>query len=33
VKTITETYSLSDINKAYERVVGGKVRFRAVIAQ
>jgi alcohol dehydrogenase len=33
VKTIAETYSLSEINKAYERVVDGKVRFRAVIAQ
>lgn len=33
VKTIAETYSLKDINKAYERVVEGKVRFRAVIAQ
>jgi hypothetical protein len=32
VKTITETYALNDISKAYERVVEGKVRFRAVIA-
>ncbi len=31
VKVIAETYPLSDINKAYERVVEGKVRFRAVI--
>ncbi len=31
VKTIAETYKLDDINKAYERVVEGKVRFRAVI--
>jgi alcohol dehydrogenase len=31
VKIIAETYSLNDINKAYERVVEGKVRFRAVI--
>jgi alcohol dehydrogenase len=31
VKIITETYPLNDINKAYERVVEGKVRFRAVI--
>jgi len=31
VKVIAETYPLDDINKAYERVVEGKVRFRAVI--
>jgi D-arabinose 1-dehydrogenase-like Zn-dependent alcohol dehydrogenase len=31
VKTITETYKLDDINRAYEPVVEGKVRFRAVI--
>jgi len=28
---MTETYSLDEIGKAYERVAGGKVRFRAVI--
>jgi D-arabinose 1-dehydrogenase-like Zn-dependent alcohol dehydrogenase len=32
VKVITETYSLDEINRAYERVENGEVRFRAVIA-
>ena len=31
VKVITETYSLDDIAKAYDRVEKGEVRFRAVI--
>jgi len=31
VKVITETYSLDDIGKAYDRVAAGQVRFRAVI--
>ena len=31
VKVMTETYSLDEIGKAYERVADGKVRFRAVI--
>ncbi|MBD1848017.1 alcohol dehydrogenase catalytic domain-containing protein [Cyanobacteria bacterium FACHB-63] len=31
VKVITETYSLDEINRAYERVENGEVRFRAVI--
>jgi D-arabinose 1-dehydrogenase-like Zn-dependent alcohol dehydrogenase len=31
VKVITETYPLSEIDKAYDRVEQGKVRFRAVI--
>jgi len=31
VKVMTETYSLDEISKAYERVADGKVRFRAVI--
>jgi D-arabinose 1-dehydrogenase-like Zn-dependent alcohol dehydrogenase len=31
VKVITEDYSLDEINRAYERVAGGEVRFRAVI--
>lgn len=31
VKVLTETYSLDEITKAYERVAAGKVRFRAVI--
>ena len=31
VRVMTETYSLDEIGKAYERVAGGKVRFRAVI--
>jgi hypothetical protein len=30
VKVMTETYSLDEITKAYERVADGKVRFRAV---
>jgi D-arabinose 1-dehydrogenase-like Zn-dependent alcohol dehydrogenase len=31
VKVIAETYPLEEINKAYQRVADGKVRFRAVI--
>ena len=31
VKVIAETYSLDQIGRAYERVVNGAVRFRAVI--
>ena len=31
VKVIVETYPLEEINKAYQRVADGKVRFRAVI--
>jgi len=31
VKVVTETYSLDEIGKAYERVEKGEVRFRAVI--
>jgi alcohol dehydrogenase len=31
VKTIVETYPLPDAPKAYERVVEGKTRFRAVL--
>ncbi len=31
VKVMTETYSLNDIPKAYENLVNGKVRLRAVI--
>jgi alcohol dehydrogenase len=31
VKVMEETYQLSEINRAYERVADGKVRFRAVI--
>jgi len=31
VKTIVETYSLAEAPKAYERVVEGKARFRAVL--
>jgi D-arabinose 1-dehydrogenase-like Zn-dependent alcohol dehydrogenase len=31
VKVIVETYPLAEINKAYDRVAEGKVRFRAVI--
>lgn len=31
VKVIAETYSLDEINRAYERVADGQVRFRAVI--
>ena len=30
VKVIAETYSLDEINRAYERVADGQVRFRAV---
>jgi D-arabinose 1-dehydrogenase-like Zn-dependent alcohol dehydrogenase len=32
VKVITETYSLADAPKAYQRVAEGKARFRAVLA-
>lgn len=31
VKVMTETYSLNEIGRAYERVARGKVRFRAVV--
>jgi len=31
VKVITETYSLDDIGRAYDKVASGQVRFRAVI--
>jgi alcohol dehydrogenase len=31
VKVIAETYKLADVNKAYDRVAEGKVRFRAVL--
>ena len=31
VKTIVETYPLVDAAKAYQRVVEGKARFRAVL--
>ena len=31
VKVIAETYPLTEVNKAYDRVADGKVRFRAVI--
>jgi alcohol dehydrogenase len=31
VKVVEETYKLDDVAKAYDRVAGGKVRFRAVI--
>jgi D-arabinose 1-dehydrogenase-like Zn-dependent alcohol dehydrogenase len=31
VKTMVETYPLRDAPKAYERVAGGKARFRAVL--
>jgi D-arabinose 1-dehydrogenase-like Zn-dependent alcohol dehydrogenase len=31
VKVITETYRLDEVARAYDRVVDGKVRFRAVI--
>lgn len=31
VKVLAETYSLNEIGRAYERVVAGEVRFRAVI--
>lgn len=33
VKVKLETYNLSEIGKAYERVAEGKVRFRAVVTQ
>ncbi len=31
VKTIVETYPLAQAPKAYDRVAGGKARFRAVL--
>lgn len=31
VKVMTETFSLDDVARAYDRVVEGSVRFRAVI--
>ena len=31
VKIISETFSLDDVAKAYEKVASGNVRFRAVI--
>ena len=31
VRTVVETYRLGEISKAYDRVVNGRVRFRAVI--
>lgn len=31
VKTVIEAYRLDEIGKAYDRVVNGRVRFRAVI--
>jgi len=31
VKVFTETYKIDEVNKAYERVVEGRVRFRAVL--
>ena len=31
VKVMAETYRLADVNRAYDRVAEGKVRFRAVI--
>ena len=31
VRTVVETYRLDEISKAYDRVVNGRVRFRAVI--
>ncbi len=31
VKVIAETYKLGDVNRAYDRVAEGKVRFHAVI--
>jgi D-arabinose 1-dehydrogenase-like Zn-dependent alcohol dehydrogenase len=31
VKVVTETYPLAEVNKAYDRVAEGKVRFRAVV--
>jgi len=33
VKVIAETYKLDEINRAYDRVETGKVRFRAVVVQ
>jgi len=31
VKTIVETYPLAEASKAYQRVVDGKARFRAIL--
>jgi len=31
VKVVAETYQLDDVNRAYDRVAQGEVRFRAVI--
>ena len=31
MKVVAETFSLNDINEAYDRVAEGKVQFRAVI--
>jgi dehydrogenase len=31
VKVMAETYKLDEIDRAYERVANGQVRFRAVI--
>jgi len=31
VKTIVETYPLREASKAYDRIAGGKARFRAVL--
>ena len=31
VKVVAETFPLTDVNTAYDRVAEGKVRFRAVI--
>ena len=31
VKVMAETYRLAEVNRAYDRVADGKVRFRAVI--
>jgi len=31
VKVMAETYKLNEIDRAYERVANGQVRFRAVI--
>jgi D-arabinose 1-dehydrogenase-like Zn-dependent alcohol dehydrogenase len=33
VKVIAETYTLDEINRAYDRVETGKARFRAVVVQ
>ncbi len=33
VKVVAETYKLGEVTKAYRRVAGGKVRFRAVIVK